>query len=59
MQNNTLEYENFILFLNINKLKIELKNLNERFFFLKVWAKNVGAHCMQQNMVYSRIGKNA
>ena len=28
-------------------LKIKMKD----FFFLKVWAKNVGVHYIQQNMV--------
>ena len=39
-------------YLNINKLKIELKNKNKSFFPLKVWAKNVGVHYIQQNTVH-------
>ena len=30
---------------------MELKVETQDFFFLKVWAKNVGAHYMHQNMV--------
>ena len=33
-------------YLNINKLKIKMKD-----FFLKVWAKNMGAHYTWQDMV--------
>ena len=35
-------------YLNINKLKIKMKD-----FFLKVWAKNMGAHYTWQNTVNS------
>ena len=53
MQNNTVEYNHWFYgtykSLNINKNWI--KKLKQEIFFLKVWAKNTGAHYTWENTV--------
>ena len=53
MQNNTLEYDHWFCFQI--QIKIELKYLKLKIFFLKVWAQNVGVHYTQEHIIHSKM----
>ena len=42
-------------YLNTNKQITELKKLQQKIFFLKVWAKNMGAHYTQEHVIHRKI----
>ena len=42
------------MFLNINKLKIALKNYKDRFFSLKVWAQTMGVRYTQEHILHGK-----
>ena len=50
-----IPWDMIIGFVSEYKQKIELKNENERFFFLKVWAKHAGTHYTRERVVHGKI----
>ena len=43
-------------YLNTNKQITELKKLQQKIFFLKVWAKNMGMRYTQEHIIQAKYG---